>query len=335
MFWKILSKLFLLFSFFYIISEILKIPLSMNILRYAFKNIFRNFFLSFSSILVIGLLAFFVNVLLLVLFSTEKFINTVNDRISITINLQSGMNDTTARVRTLMRGISGAFTGISLEYVSQVDALALLSDRNPDLAWLIEHGDENPLPNSLRLKNIALDSYRELNIYISSFRDVLEYDEADLSRKIVDYRAQYSRIESIIHGLRILEYWVYFLLFLFAFTVFIVIHTIIRNFIFYLRDEIEIIELVGGKSSFIYGPFVLQGLFYTAVASIVSFFLFYLSLFFFMDMSGIAFLKDWFSGFLEVFGIWGVYAVLLFMIIGVISAFFTSFRYVHSTIASR
>jgi len=106
----------------------------MNILRYAFKNIFRNFFLSFSSILVIGLLAFFVNVLLLVLFSTEKFINTVNDRISITINLQSGMNDATARVRTLMRGITGAFTGISLEYVSQADALALLSDRNPDLA---------------------------------------------------------------------------------------------------------------------------------------------------------------------------------------------------------
>jgi len=233
----------------------------MNILRYAFKNIFVNFFLSFSSILVIGLLAFFVNVLLLVLFSTEEFIRTVNDRISITINLQPGVNDTTPRVRTLMRWITGAFTWITLEYVSQADALALLSDRNPDLAWLIEHGDENPLPNSLRLKNIALDSYKDLNLYISSFRDILEYDEADISRKIVDYRAQYTRIETIIHGLRILQYGVYFLLFLFAFTVFIVIHTIIRNFIFYLRDEIEIIELVGGSSSFIYGPFVLQGFF--------------------------------------------------------------------------
>jgi len=80
---------------------------------------------------------------------------------------------------------------------------------------------------------------------------------------------------------------------------------------------------------------VLQGFFYTLIATGISFVLFYISLFFFMDSSGIVFLKDWFTGFLEVFGIWGIYEVLLFVIIGVVSAFFTSFRYVHSTIATR
>jgi len=61
----------------------------------------------------------------------------------------------------------------------------------------------------------------------------------------VDYRAQYTRVEAVVHNLRLLEYGVYILLALFAFTVFVVVHTVIRNFIFYLRDEIEIIELVG------------------------------------------------------------------------------------------
>lgn len=84
----------------------------------------------------------------------------------------------------------------------------------------------------------------ELNTYISSFQDVLEYNEEDIRKKIVDYRAQYTRVEAVVHNLRLLEYGVYILLTLFAFTVFVVVHTVIRNFIFYLRDEIEIIELV-------------------------------------------------------------------------------------------
>ena len=83
-----------------------------------------------------------------------------------------------------------------------------------------------------------------LNTYISSFQDVLEYNEEDIRKKIVDYRAQYTRVEAVVHNLRLLEYGVYILLALFAFTVFVVVHTVIRNFIFYLRDEIEIIELV-------------------------------------------------------------------------------------------
>ena len=62
----------------------------MYILKYALKNIIRNPFISLSSLVVIGLLVFFINILLLVLFSTDKFIESVNDRISITIPYQSG-----------------------------------------------------------------------------------------------------------------------------------------------------------------------------------------------------------------------------------------------------
>jgi hypothetical protein len=61
---------------------------NMNILRYAFKNIFRNFFLSISSILTIALLVFFVNILLLVVHSSETFIASVNDKIAVTISFQ-------------------------------------------------------------------------------------------------------------------------------------------------------------------------------------------------------------------------------------------------------
>lgn len=98
----------------------------MNILRYAFKNIFRNLFLSASSVLIITLLVFFVNILLFVLFATEQFIASINDKISITINFRDGFDDSQVRSQRLISGISEGFTGVKLDYISRESALDIL-----------------------------------------------------------------------------------------------------------------------------------------------------------------------------------------------------------------
>lgn len=148
----------------------------MQLLRYAIKNIFRNIFLSISSILIIGLLVFFVNILFLVIFSTDRFIHNINDRISISINFQDQYDNTQIRSREFLSGVTNSFSGIVVDYISREDALVILTQRNPDLANLIEN-DSNPLPNSVRLSNISLDQYRPLNIFIGRFRDVLQYNQ--------------------------------------------------------------------------------------------------------------------------------------------------------------
>lgn len=94
------------------------------------------------------------------------------------------------------------------------------------------------------MSNIELGTYSELDTYISRFQDILQYDQSDMNRKLVDYKSQYKRIAQVVHILTALQYGVYILLGLFVFTVFIVVHTIIRNFIFFLQDEVRIIELV-------------------------------------------------------------------------------------------
>ncbi len=75
----------------------------MRILKYALKNIIRNPILSLSSIFVIGLLIFFVNILIFVLFASERFIASVNSRISFTINFQSGYTVTSPDARILVQ----------------------------------------------------------------------------------------------------------------------------------------------------------------------------------------------------------------------------------------
>lgn len=45
---------------------------------------------------------------------------------------------------------------------------------------------------------------------------------------------------------------------------------IIRNFIYFLQDEVRIIELVGGSPLFIYGPFVIQGFLYVVCSNLIA-----------------------------------------------------------------
>lgn len=111
----------------------------MRILKYAIKNIIRNPFLSLSSVFVIGLLIFFVNILLLVLFSSNRFINSVNDRISFTINFQSGYTIEDDRAHGLTDRLRESFSGIMISSISKDQAFELLRTRNPDLASLIEN----------------------------------------------------------------------------------------------------------------------------------------------------------------------------------------------------
>ena len=304
----------------------------MQLLRYAIKNIFRNIFLSISSILIIGLLVFFVNILLLVIFSTDRFIHNINDRISISINFQDQYDNTQIRSREFLSGVTNSFSGITVDYISRADALVILTKRNPDLATLIEN-DSNPLPNSVRLSNINLDQYTWLNIFISRFRDVLQYNQWNLDKKYLDYRSQYDRIATVVKMLHLLQLAVYILLGLFVFTVAIVIYMVIHNFIFFLQDEVRIIELVGWRPSFIYWPFVLQGIIYACTATVLAITVFISLILLLREQKSlfedfIPFLSD----FSVIFLSFSWLIIPIFAIVGAISAFLASRKYINSTI---
>ena len=99
---------------------------------------------------------------------------------------------------------------------------------------------------------------------------MLYYDKDSMNRKLIDYRSQFDRALIVVRLLHLVEYWVYALLALFLFTVAVIIYTVIGNSIFFHKQEIEIIQLVWGRSSFIYGPFLLQWAIYGISAAILS-----------------------------------------------------------------
>lgn len=305
----------------------------MNILRYAWQNILRNISLSVSSIIVIGLLVFFVNILLFVLYASDRFIDHINSRIFITINLKPGYTDEQIRSKDLIADIESGFTGAQVQYIPRDEWLKMLGIRNPDLVSIVENRDENPLPNVLRISGIPVSDYNKLDIYITKYKDILQYDGSNASKKLLDYRSQYNQIQLAVKMMQGLKVFVYILIGLFLATVFLVVNVIIRNFIFHFQNEIAIIELVWWNSVFIYGPFVLQGIFYTVMGVVVS-------LGFFGSLQFIIPFENfpmWYKSFFELFYVYffAFYSVpqfLLALSIGIISALFASYRYMDTTI---
>lgn len=305
----------------------------MNIIRYAFKNIFRNFFLSVSSVLTIGLLVFFVNILLLVVHSSDEFIASVNNKIAVTISFQKGHNNTQIRPQELLSRASSEFPGILVKYISKEEAWKIFSKRHTDLASIIEDANENPFPDVVQFSQIPLEKYEDFNNFIAGYNDIVSYNAADMQQKLIDFQTQYQNIMKTVDLLRVLTQAVFILIGLFLVTVFIMIHMTIRNFVFFLQDEVRIIELVGGKPSFIYGPLALQGIIYATLGVCFA----YLVFFIFQSSGGVQILPADIAGIFSRFYVNLSEIILPFQIaiaffLGIFSALLASYKYVHSTI---
>ena len=236
-----------------------------RIFKYAVKNIIRSTFLSFSSILTIGLIIFFIHVLFFVSYATDHIIASVNDRISISLNLRTGYTDTNTEVIELIAGLK-QLPNVSVKYISSDDAFSVLQKRDPDLAHVVENGDENPLPASILVENIPLDHYADVDTVVQRYNSIIVYDTSREHENLINYTAQYQRIHSLLGILLSIRMGVYIVIMCFLLSVALIVYTIIGNFVFFFRDEIRIAALVGGDGRFLYGPFVIQGVLYTSIA---------------------------------------------------------------------
>lgn len=305
----------------------------MNILRYAFKNIFRNFFLSVSSVLTIALLVFFVNILLLVVHVSDEFISAVNDKISMAISFQSGYNNTHIRSQDFLNSVATEFPWISVKYISKEESLRIFSERHADLAFIVEDASEHHFPDMVQFSQIPPAQYEQFNDYISGFSDIIVYSQQDMTQKLINFQDQYENVKKVVNLLQWLTHGVFVLIGLFLVTAFIMTHMTIRNFVFFLQDEVRIIELVGGKPSFIYGPLMIQGIIYTVLGVCFAFCAFAI----FQNFGGISLLPSdllgIFTSFYEIlsakFLIW---QLAIAVAVGVVSAWLAAFKYIHSTI---
>ncbi len=295
-----------------------------RIFKYSIKNILRNKFLSFSSVLVLILLMFFINILLVVYNVSFKLIDSINSKMSISLYLKDNYDKNSLDVIKFINNLKNISGWIEVEYKDKDKLLEEVWKTDPKLVWILEN--ENPLPNSIFIWNIWLEQYPKVNIEIQKNVSIIDNFSGNDDNSYTNYKEQYSRILKVISILNILKISLYVVIAIFLLSISIIVYSIIWNFIYYYRDEIYITNLVWWSKFFIYGPFVLQWMIYTLISFIFSAVLFKLLI---NNINFIIWYDNSLDFILENIYYLFFYELIIFMFIWAFSWYMSSKKYVN------
>lgn len=297
-----------------------------RIFNYSIKNIFRNKFLSISSILVLTLLVFFINLLLVIQNVSFKLIDTVNEKMTVSLYLQDEYDKNSEYVTLLINSIEDLKKGIVVQYKTKDDILEEIRLNDPELVRILER--KNPLPETIELSNIPIKSWEKVNSLIEWKIFLFSKDEEkwidEKKKSFSEYSSQYKKIEELTKKLVILRIGLYIMIALFLFSIWIIIYSIIGNFVFYYKDEIYITRLVWWSKFFIYWPFSLQWIIYAFISFIIWIALFYL----WVNLTNFYLKEDyWFSYLLWNYGLLFLLELILLVFIWWLSGLISSKKY--------
>ena len=239
-----------------------------RLLKYSIKNILRNKFLSFSSVLVLTLLMFFINILLVLHNVSFAIIDWINSKLTISLYLEDDYDRNSLEVIDLKKDISRISSTIEWDYKTKDDVLEEIRQQDPELVKILER--TNPLPETITLSNVDITEYDWLNKIIENKLFILSKNELEKDH-FSNYTTQYEKITWVIKVLKAGQIWLYVIIAIFLLSIFIIVYSVIRNFVFYYKDEIYITRLVGWGKQFIYGPFVFQWIIYSVISFLFSY----------------------------------------------------------------
>ncbi len=293
-----------------------------RLVRYSIKNTLRNKFLTVSSILVLTLLMFFINILTLLEDVSSKIIDSVNSKMTISLYLKEEYTNESLEVFDLIDDINKLKADIKIEYKDKEKLLEEMKEKEPNLVKILEKN--NPLPNTIVISNVKISDYEKLNQAIESKMFVLSSNEKDKDY-FANYSTQYKKINQVTFVLNLLKKGLYIIVFIFFVAIAIINYSVISNFIYYYKDEIYITKLVWWANSFIYWPFVIQWILYWIIAFLLNIFIFS----FFIKNLQILFwdyYEFWVSSYILFL------ELLIFVLIWAISWYVSSKKYLKKTI---
>jgi cell division transport system permease protein len=215
-----------------------------------------------------------------------------------------------------------------VSYISANDAIAAFRAKHQDdylTIQALDELDENPLGASLTIKARSTAQYESI-VNILKGDSVLAKDNASIIDTI-NYNKNkdvIDRLTALIAGARRLGIIVTAVLVLISI---VITFNTIRLTIYFAREEISVMRLVGADNRYIRGPFMIEGIVYGAVSTLITVVLFFfITLWFGKSMTDFLGL-NLFSYYLR--NIFQIFIIILLSgaILGSISSFLATRRY--------
>lgn len=235
-----------------------------RIIKYGLNGFWRNGWLSTAATAILFLVLVGFGGLLIFNSLTNIIISDIQDKIDISAYFRIDAPEDS--ILQIQRALEGMPEVKKVDYISREDALEIFKQKNENneiVSQALNELDINPLSASLDIKARELSDYAT----VASF---LEKDDYNGLIENVSYAQNQTVIERLKKIKNIVEQGGLLLIIFISLVTGLIIFNTIRLTIYSNRDELRIMRLVGASNFFIRGPYLLEGLLYGMIGSILS-----------------------------------------------------------------
>ena len=293
-----------------------------RIIKSGLKSFWRNGWLSAATISIMVLTLIVITTLLMVNLVASVVLKNLQEKIDISVYFKSeAPEEDILIVKSQLEKLAEVQR---VDYVSSEDALLKFRERHQDNPYLIQSLQElgeNPLEASLNIKAQDPSQYEGISNFLEgiSYSTIIDKVDYRQNKDVID------RLSNIIINVKLVGLSLSGILVL---IVILVTFSAIRLAIYSAREEIRVMRLVGANNWFIRGPFIVEGVLYGIISSLITLVVLYPVFWFFSPkLSGFLSINDFFVYFQANF--WAFLALLLGLgvILGIASSFLAIRKY--------
>jgi len=235
-----------------------------RVLKFAFQDIWRNFWLSFVTVTLLLITFLSFNILISLNYLTQEVTKNIEGRIDVSVYFIPDATDEQVNgAKTFLESLP-AVAGVTL--IGREDAIQQFRERHKDDAEILASLDEldkNPLGATLVIKAKAIADYPA----ILSTLDAEPYKDIVQDKNFTDHRLLIERIGRWTDKVRTTAA---VLSLVFIAIVMMIVFNTVRMAIYTHREEIGIMKLVGASNWFVRAPYILESIILAIISVAVS-----------------------------------------------------------------
>ncbi|MDP4007989.1 MAG: permease-like cell division protein FtsX [Candidatus Peregrinibacteria bacterium] len=239
-----------------------------NIFSFAVTNLWRNKFLSLATVIIIALILFTFNIILSIHLIAETGLDDIQQKVDIILYIKD--DGEPLQIEKFIEEIKDIESVKEVVYTSKEDALRNLLNKYPiAIDPFSKYSIENPLPANINIITYSVENHSEIleladsNNYRNLFVSLKESTENQkIVGKLVKITDSSKRI--LISTLII-----------FVIASILIVSNAITLSIYYKRNELDVMKLVGASPGAMRAPFVIEGIVYGFVGFVSSMILLY------------------------------------------------------------
>ncbi len=245
-----------------------------RIARYGFVGFVRNGFVSLSAILMMTIMSFMLVNIMISNAAMTATLQDLTNKVDVTVYFRT--DATQDQVEQIQKSLQALPEVASIAYMSREQALADFRERHKNDQLTIQALDElgtNPLGASIEVRAKQTSQYEGIAKYLQAQQDSQAGAGAAIDKvNFYQNKTAIDRLTKIIDTSE--KNGIAKTVFLAICALLIVLNTI-RLAIYTARDEIGVMNLVGAGRWYVRGPFMVAGVLYGIVSSVVVLILLY------------------------------------------------------------